>query len=288
MADLTSTKTAKEKTADSARFSAEPDLLPVPYGLSGGILGLQHAAGNQAVSQLLQPIADERAQNEKGVLPVVQDVLHSGSGQPLESGTREAMEARFGANFSRVRVHHDPQAADAAVAENATAYTMGNHIFFGSGQYDPSTSTGQHLLAHELAHVVQQSRHGPEVGGPSDASLEQGANHAADALSTGNGNISVHQASAVRISRSAKGTPSSTAPSPMPARYQVSETILPNGRVRVRVWGIAGDAIDRPGLEKKYPLPGDIGLMGSIAGTWLARMQRVQRRESSTRQKHLT
>jgi len=91
-----------------------------------------------------------------GIPPVVHDVLRSG-GQPLDSGTRAFFEPRFGHDFSRVRVHADARAAESARAVNALAYTVGDHIAFASALYDPRTSGGRRLLAHELAHTVQQS-----------------------------------------------------------------------------------------------------------------------------------
>jgi outer membrane protein OmpA-like peptidoglycan-associated protein len=66
------------------------------------------------------------------------------------------MEQRFGHDFGRVRVHADERAAESARAVRALAYTVGSHIVFGGGAYAPSTSEGRNLLAHELAHVVQQ------------------------------------------------------------------------------------------------------------------------------------
>jgi hypothetical protein len=80
----------------------------------------------------------------------------SSAGRPLDSGARASMESRFGRDFSGVRVHTDHQAADSARAVNARAYTVGQHIAFDRGQYQPRTPAGQHLLAHELAHTVQQ------------------------------------------------------------------------------------------------------------------------------------
>jgi hypothetical protein len=62
-----------------------------------------------------------------------------------------------GPNFSRVRVHTGPAAAESARAVNALAYTIGDHVIFGAGQYAPGTSAGRRLLAHELTHVAQQS-----------------------------------------------------------------------------------------------------------------------------------
>src|SRR5690349_7531304 len=87
--------------------------------------------------------------------PVVHDVLHT-SGQPLDRGTRDFFESSFGHDFSQVRVHADEQAASAANAVFARAYTVGNHIAFAAGEYTPSTPQGRKLLAHELTHVVQQ------------------------------------------------------------------------------------------------------------------------------------
>jgi hypothetical protein len=94
---------------------------------------------------------------EKGRLPAgVNQVLQS-RGQPLEDASLGLMSKRFAYDFARVRVHTDAWAAESARAVNAHAYTVGDHIVFDSGRYAPSTMAGQRLLAHELAHVVQQS-----------------------------------------------------------------------------------------------------------------------------------
>ncbi len=66
-------------------------------------------------------------------------------------------------DFSRVRVHTEEQAADSAKAINARAFTVGNHIVFATGEYSPNSVSGQHLLAHELTHVVQQSSAQPQT-----------------------------------------------------------------------------------------------------------------------------
>jgi hypothetical protein len=79
-----------------------------------------------------------------------------GKGRPLSPAGREYFEPRFGSDFSRVRLHTGPDAAAIATEINARAFTRGNEIFFGAGQYSPGTSSGKHLLAHELTHVVQQ------------------------------------------------------------------------------------------------------------------------------------
>lgn len=93
------------------------------------------------------------------VPPIVHEVLRS-SGQPLDPATRTFMEPRFGRDFSGVRVHTDGKAAQSAQSVNALAYTVGQDVVFGNGQYTPETDQGRRLLAHELTHVMQQTRSG--------------------------------------------------------------------------------------------------------------------------------
>lgn len=79
-----------------------------------------------------------------------------GGGQPLDARTRSFMETGFRRDFSQIRVHTDPQAASLAGSLNARAFTMGQNIVFGEGQYSSGTKEGQRLLAHELTHSIQQ------------------------------------------------------------------------------------------------------------------------------------
>jgi Domain of unknown function (DUF4157) len=88
----------------------------------------------------------------------VHEVLRC-SGQPLDTVSQTFFQPRFGHDFAHIRIHTDPQAAQSARDVGALAYTAGNHIVFAAGQYAPTTSTGKALLAHELAHCVQQSAH---------------------------------------------------------------------------------------------------------------------------------
>jgi hypothetical protein len=90
-----------------------------------------------------------------GVPPIVHEVLRS-PGQPLDARTRAYFEPRFGQDLSGVRVHSSPQAAKSARAVDAQAYAVGRNVVFGSGQFQPSSEGGKRLLAHELAHVLQQ------------------------------------------------------------------------------------------------------------------------------------
>ena len=95
----------------------------------------------------------------------VQTVLRS-SGKPLDPATRSYFEPRFGYDFGEVRVHSDSAASDSARGVNALAYTVGRHIVFGTGQFEPDTPAGSRLMAHELTHVVQQ-------GGPGSGVLQR-------------------------------------------------------------------------------------------------------------------
>ena len=88
--------------------------------------------------------------------PIVDEVL-GGSGQPLDSSTRAFMEPRFGHDFGNVRVHVGARAAASARSVNALAYTVGHDIVFSDGAFATDDPSGRSLLAHELAHVVQQS-----------------------------------------------------------------------------------------------------------------------------------
>ena len=81
-------------------------------------------------------------------------------GQPLPESMRAYFEPRFVYDFSEVRIHTDNQASRSAQAMNAVAYTVGTDIVFARGEYAPATSAGKRLLAHELAHVVQQEAAG--------------------------------------------------------------------------------------------------------------------------------
>lgn len=96
-------------------------------------------------------------------------------GELLAPRTRDSMEAAFGRDFSRVRVHRDSEASELSHQLSALAFTHGRHIYFGSGKYDPEGSSGRRLLAHELAHVVQQGQAVLRSGGdaaPTDSAVQ--------------------------------------------------------------------------------------------------------------------
>ena len=90
----------------------------------------------------------------------------AGGGQPLSSDVRSHMEPRFHADFSNIRIHNDPESASLSNHLGARAFTYQNNIFFSRDQYQPGTSEGKQLLAHELTHTIQQGhaeQHSPQV-----------------------------------------------------------------------------------------------------------------------------
>jgi hypothetical protein len=106
-------------------------------------------------------IQRKQSSSAPGHKDVQEDFLQSlGTGQPLAPSVRSSMEPHFNYSFSNVRIHADAAAAKAAQEIDAVAFTHGTHIFFGKGQYSPESQQGRGILAHELTHVVQQSRPG--------------------------------------------------------------------------------------------------------------------------------
>jgi hypothetical protein len=192
-------KTTKDPAVGQSK-AREPNVRhSVPTGPYSDILTLQQTVGNRAVTQAIE------GSNASGIPPVVQSVLNSGSGQPLDPGTRAYMESRFGEDFSGVRVHTDANAADSARGVNANAYTVGRDVVFDAGQYAPNTIEGQKVLAHELAHVVQQSRGGAVPSVSSHASHEHSAsNTAKNIVTTPHNSVGVQGATEVGLARQEK------------------------------------------------------------------------------------
>jgi hypothetical protein len=96
-----------------------------------------------------------------------------GGGHGMDHGTRGRMESAFGADFSGVRIHTDARADGLSQSLSARAFTTGRDVFFRQGEYNPGSSAGRELLAHELTHVVQQNGDGIQrkmtVSQPGDA-----------------------------------------------------------------------------------------------------------------------
>lgn len=124
------------------------------------------AAGNRSFARTLARMRDGDGILPGGVVhPEIEAAITAlrGSGRPLEPTTASRLGSALGDSFDDVRVHHDESSASLARSVSARAFTVGTDIFFGSGEYRPATDGGNKLLAHELAHVVQQ-RGAPETG----------------------------------------------------------------------------------------------------------------------------
>ncbi len=129
------------------------------------------------------------------VPPIVHEVLRT-PGQPLDSDVRAFMEPRFGHDFGQVRIHTDDRAAKSAQAANALAYTVRHDVVFDTAHYAPGTLPGQRLLAHELTHLVQQSKgnvtgtmgkSSPEISSPSDPLEREATRISGSIVSSGAG-----------------------------------------------------------------------------------------------------
>jgi hypothetical protein len=125
-----------EEEEVQAKPSLQPSTAPGPHGgARAGDLQASLEAGSEIESRL---------------------AASKGGGSPLPDEVRATMEPRFGADFSGVRLHTGGEAAQLSQDLSAQAFTHGEDIYLGAGQYSPGTSEGQRLLAHELTHVVQQ------------------------------------------------------------------------------------------------------------------------------------
>lgn len=176
------------------------------------MLNLQRSAGNRSVSSVF----DHRDGDESLVGKTLR-----GDGSPLDAVTRLDMEARLGHDFGDVRLHTDAQAGASAQSVQAHAYTVGNHVVFGAGNYQPTTDQGKRTLAHELTHVVQQ-RNGPVDGTPAAGGIsvshpsdrfEQEAERTADAaMSAPAGNAAGDSVQGLFVQR--EGSPEEEAEEP--------------------------------------------------------------------------
>ena len=142
---------------------------------------IQRELGNRAIQRVLA----QREGGPDGGLAVDEDTQarinsQRSSGQPLDVGVQQRMQAAIGYDFSGVRVHHSAEASGLSQTLQAKAFTTGSDIFFNEGAYQPQSSGGQELIAHELTHVVQQgsgqvpsSSGGMTVNAPNDAFEQQ-------------------------------------------------------------------------------------------------------------------
>ena len=135
---------------------------------TSGAMHLQRMAGNAAMGALVQRKAS--GEQEEGNGSPVHDVIGKGGGSSLDAGVRTQMESKMGQDFSDVKVHTGPDAANASKSVQAQAFTVGNEIVFNDGKYNPGSPEGQRTIAHELTHVVQQ-RNGSVDGTPREGGI---------------------------------------------------------------------------------------------------------------------
>lgn len=186
---------------------------------------------------------------------------HAGSGPssaPLHPADRALMERRLGHDFSRVRVHADEQAALRANALGAHAFTTGEDIFFARGRYQPGNSRGRNLLAHELAHVVQQS------------TFRSGAR--ADVLSHGVARAPAGQIQAKLVATGDSAGFASVAN--MVIGVQFTVTVAPNGEV-----ALAPSAVQGPPTRDAQEL---VSVLRSVIGNASTTTIRFIRGQTST------
>ena len=115
-----------------------------------------------SATSVLPPMISRRASSSTSGVAVdnaTESGIHAsrGGGQPMPTALRSQMESSFEADFSGVRLHTGSEAEAMSNDLSAKAFTYGNDVFFNNGQYQPYSAAGQHLIAHELTHVVQQS-----------------------------------------------------------------------------------------------------------------------------------
>ena len=179
-----------------------------PRSPTNALLDLQRTVGNRAVSDLLKAgpgqvegvsmpgeaqeieadrVAQDIAERSENTQPIQaqtskssdtarRDTTASG-GNAMDPVTRRTMESHFGHNFGDVRIHTDSRAAQSARSVDARAYTLGNDVVFAAGEYAPEKKEGKRLLAHELAHVVQQGASRPS--GPTAKTLSKSPQNSA-------------------------------------------------------------------------------------------------------------
>ncbi|GEM_PF-4422501 len=160
----------------------------------------------------VEPAAEvEDEETKKGAVADALDAVKA-PGKPLDGGTKQRLEAAYGERLDDVRVHDDAKAADAAKSLEAAAFAVGEDIVFGEGRYAPGSEEGDHLIAHEVAHTVQNRHSGRtdavtllEGANEHDVSAagspaEQEAHSAADTAVSG-GTAAVHRAADALIAR---------------------------------------------------------------------------------------
>lgn len=156
-----------ERWASTGEVTGVPADAPRPVAMQGA--GEESTAeADGAEGDVLRKTLGDGARAKEDPVAVRAEL---GAGQPLEHGVRSRMESAFGRSFAHVRAHTDTTASRLSSEQTARAFTVGEHVAFGGNEYRPGTVIGDALIAHELAHVVQQ-------GGASEATQAQSTSSA--------------------------------------------------------------------------------------------------------------
>jgi hypothetical protein len=159
-----------DRVADAVMRMPEPGVVRHGLGQHTGQERLQRVCPECEEELQRQTLPEEEPEEEEtvaakslpGATPEIDRGLKTriqglrGGGRPLPEAARSFFEPRFGHDFDAVRVHADPPSGEVARAVQARAFTVGRDIVFGAGQYQPESTEGRRLLAHELTHVLQQ------------------------------------------------------------------------------------------------------------------------------------
>jgi hypothetical protein len=153
-----------EQVRESAQHARSA---PVPEQQRAPLHRLSSDVGNRAFGQIVARMRDGEGILPTGTVhPQVESAIAAaaGRGHALDGPVARQLAPSLGESVDDVRVHTDASAAALARAVSARAFTVGNDIFFGSGEYRPGSRDGNELIAHEVAHTIQQR--GAPVGGP--------------------------------------------------------------------------------------------------------------------------
>jgi hypothetical protein len=164
-----SAETEAHADVDAARAAPqrEPEAPERYHDVRPPLERLASDVGNRGFGQILSRMGDGGGILAGGLVhPDVEAAIAAtrGAGRPLDRSVAAALSPSLGTSLDRVRVHTGDGAAALARAVTARAFTVGNDIYFGRGEYRPGTSEGNELIAHEVAHTIQQR--GAPVDGP--------------------------------------------------------------------------------------------------------------------------
>jgi hypothetical protein len=244
---------------------------------------LEHDA-DRAATAVVTDVHPEPARRGLADLPEFQQaakfVSQSHGSTPLDEHTRELMESRFGESFADVRIHTGHHADETAEAVHSRAFTVGEDVVFAEGEFAPETTEGRRLLAHELAHVVQQRR--PNGFASDERETERDAADASAELSTGGTPTVREHAARGSVQRALTSVPTD-ASAPLTVGDTFDWTISADGRDVVVAFAVPIGESPKPRAWENtdtkvvYVDPGTIaGSSGVLARSkWSARFNQV-------------